>query len=220
MFSVGIGEPLDSASVPLVRHCVVWLGGSCDEDNRGIPESHPLCSVILRILVQFKFAGTWLVCKQAGSLRQFELKSLLWRLARAQWIVDPEQSACIRGHRVVSEKSPWPYVTGPALPRPQSEFLIIGGSLEYSSLDRRIVGPSTALPGEDLVLGSDIARWLVDSNSLAVYCDRTQTEHSPGISIISPPGLVDPEAFVPKDKLVAVHRDNDARRAWSYGRFL
>lgn len=218
MFAIGLDEKLDLHSHVLRRHSIVWIGGASGEDSHGIPASHPLCGAILRILSYYKFSGVWLTCQDATSLREFARKSRLSQLQRAQWTIDPDTRVCIRGHRVVAHDAPWPFLTEPALPWPQSEVLVTGGPLTYHSV--ACPSPDTALRSvrsEELLDRANVVHWLVTTGSLAVCVGRTQTDNSPGISLISAAD-VDPAAFVDANEVHAVHRGNEAARAWSYAR--
>lgn len=224
MFTIGTSERLELPRHQLVRHSIVWIGESSGETSRGLPASHPISVVILRVLTYFKFLGTWLMCRNVALLREFDRKATLRRLSRARWVVDPDDSAVIRAHRVASQDFPWPYADDThavALPWPQAEILIVGGSIDYSSIDCRdnTIAGTRSIRGEGIVLYSDIVHRLVAQECHAVCVGRTQTDNSPGISIIGRPGLK-PEDFVSGESIFAVHRDQDAGRAWSYGRII
>ncbi len=221
MFAIGTSEPLDGQSVSLVRHSIVWLGGGCGETNVGLPATHPLCLVLLSILEHFKFVGTWMTCRELATLRDFERKVLLIRFNRTNWLVDPEQSDAIRAHRVVAERSPWPYTPAPALPWPQLELLVVGGLFQYSMLEcgaRERAHAVRAVRSEAVVLQPSFSQSLLSAQAYAICVGRTHTDNSPGLSVIGPRGLLSPERFVGAKDVLAIHRDGDAERAWSYAR--
>jgi hypothetical protein len=218
MFAIGSDEKLTLRSHVLRRHSIVWLGSSSGEDGRGIPASHPLCGVILRILSHHDFGGAWLTCQATTSLREFARKARLSQLRQAEWNIDPDTQRFIRGHREVSREMPWPFPTEPVLPWPQAEVLVIGGHWDYRNA--ACPGPDVlprAIRGEELLDGPDVVSRLVTTGALAVCVGRTQTDNSPDISLIGTAKL-DPEAFVDARQVHAVHRGDEAPRAWSYPR--
>jgi len=221
MFAIGKSEPIDSAPRGLVRHSIVWLGQPCGETARGLPATHPLCQLLLRILEQVSFVGTWLMCREVSMMREFERKALLLRLAKAQWAIDPAQGESIRAHRAVSVSSPWAYESEPALPWPQSELLVIGCLVDYVKIscgNERGWRAEHAVRGDGLVLHSELANLLVAERGYAISVGRTQTENSPGLSVLGPEGWLDPESLVESAEVVGIHRGADAGTAWSYGR--
>lgn len=221
MFSIGTSEPIAAASPSLVRHSIVWLGEPLEENVRGLPVSHPICRVLLRILEQVSFVGTWLTCREASTMREFERKALLIRLRNGGWAIDPDQSSIIRAHKAVRADSPWPFDTGPALPRPHVEILVVGflaHSTEVCCHNEREWRSQHAVRGDGLVLNSDLARLLAVERGYAISIGHTHTENTPGLSILGPEGWLDPELLVEGYGVVGVHRGTDAARAWSYGR--
>jgi hypothetical protein len=220
MFSIGIDEPV-STTLPLLRQSIVWLGEACGETSRGLPSTHPICGALTRLLEQVKFVGTWLTCHEVSLLRGFERKALLVRLERAKWTIDPDQSQLIRAHKIVTVSSPWPYGSNPALPWPQSEILVVGCRVDYDTIDcrdERTLRSLHAVRGDSLVLHARLAALLVAEQCYAVSLGRTQTENSPGLSVLGPDGWLCPEDLVEPREVVGVHIGVDAARAWSYGR--
>lgn len=218
MFAIGSDEKLNLHSHVLRRSSIVWLGDSSGEGSRGIASSHPLCGVLLRILSHHKFAGEWITCQETASLREFEQKARLSQLRRAQWNIDPDAHRVIRAHRVVSRDAPWPFLTEPVLPWPQAEILLAGARLGYSMVDCQNDATSRrAVRSEELLDRSHIVQWLVATGALAVCLGRTQTDNSPGISLIGWADI-EPDAFVEATEILAVHRGDDAARAWSYAK--
>jgi hypothetical protein len=219
VFAIGADEKLNfRSSQVLRRHSIVWLGDAAGEESRGIPGSHPLCAAILRVLAHYNFVGAWITCQETASLREFERKVRLSQLARAQWVVDPATERVIRAHRVVSRDAPWPFFTEPALPWPQAEILMAGGHLDYTRVDCQQDGaPHRSVRSEDLLDRPQIVQWLVATGAVAVCIGRTQTDNSPGISLIGAAEL-QPEAFVDATEVLAVHRGDEAARAWAYAR--
>jgi hypothetical protein len=221
MFSIGTSEPIAAAEHAIVRHSIVWLGDPAGETARGLPASHPLCLVLLRILEQVSFAGTWLTCREVSPMREFERKALLLRLRNAKWALDPDQSEVIRAHRAVRVDSPWPFGAEPALPWPQHEILVVGCLADYLAIDchnEHDWRSQQAIRGDGVVLNSELATSLAAQRGYAISVGRTQTENSPGLSILGPEGWLDPELLVAGREVVGVHRGADAGRAWSYGR--
>lgn len=221
MFSIGKAEAIDSSSCGLVRNSIVWLGQPCGETTKGLPATHPLCGVLLRIIEQADFIGTWLMCREVSIMRKFEQQTLLSRLNGSAWTIDSEQSEAIRAHRTVRVDSPWPFDSGPALPWPQFEILVIGCRVDYETIDCLDEGdwrPQWAVRGDGLVIRSRLARQLAVERGYAISIGRTHTDNSPGLSVLGPEGWFDPELLVRRDEIVGVHRGGDASRAWSYGR--
>jgi hypothetical protein len=217
MFTIGISEPLQSQA--LIRHSIVWLGGAFGETNLGLPAAHPLSDVVLRLEERFEFVGSWLLCRRVASLREFERKALLLRLERARWDVEPRRDTAIRACKTVSEGSPWPYPESPGLPFSPSEILVVGATLGYAVVHCTWDESAWTRPveGEHLVLQSDFASWLISNRAFAVCFGRTQTDFSPGISIIGSHAL-DPRGFVAADEIHALHWNDNGGRAWSHGR--
>ena len=221
MFSIGASEPL--ASPALVRHSIVWLGEPYGESSQGLSATHPICRVVSRIVETMSVVGAWLACREVSRMREFERKALLSRLVGAEWTIDPDQSAVIRAHKRVSISSIWPYGTGPALPWPQSEILVVGCLVEYPAITccKGSIGESQqAVRGDGLVLQSDLAGLLVARQGCAISVGRTHTENSPGLSIIAPAGEFDPLGCLDNHDVASVHVGMDAARAWSYGRIV
>jgi hypothetical protein len=205
----------------LVRHSIVWLGQAFGETARGLPASHPLCLVLLRLLEQVNFVGTWLTCREVSSMREFERKALLLRLHKAGWTIDAEQTSTITAHRAVRLDAPWPFGAEPALPSPQFEILVLGchaGFVQVSCQNEREWRSQHALRGDGLVLSSGLANLISVERSYAISVGRTQTDNSPGLSILGPEGWLDPELFVGDHAVVDVHTGTDAAWAWSYRR--
>lgn len=221
MFSIGSAEPVAATSSGLVRHSIVWLGDASRESSRGLLADHPLCRVLLRILDRASFVGSWLLCRDVSGMREFERKSLLLRLHGADWTVDPDQTGAIRAHRAVGADAPWPYNSEPALPWPQSEVLIVGSLLDYAVIacgDERAWRSQQSVRGDGLVLHSEVAKMLSVRRCYAISVGRTQTDSSPGLSIIGPDEWLNPEDACKGFEVIGVHSDADAGRAWSYGR--
>jgi len=220
MFAIGASEPLLSTSVALVRHSIVWIGDRSGETNLGLPSSHPICKVLLDILGRANFLGTWLLCREPSSMRDFERKSLLLRLRRASWTVENDHSRFVRAEKNVRAESPWPYDSQPALPWPQGEILVVGCLVGYRALncnDEERWRSRYAIRGEGLILESELAKTLVTRSGHAISIGRTQTNNAPGLSIIGPEGRFDPVQYVEIENVVGLHEGADAARAWSYG---
>jgi hypothetical protein len=223
MFAIGTSEPIDSGARGLVRHSIVWLGPACGETARGLPATHPIGRLLLRILDEVRFVGTWLMCRDVSLMREFERKVLLLRLNGAEWTIDQDQTTTMRAQRAVSVDSPWPYRSTPALPWPQYEILVVGCNVGYAGLDcrsERNVRSQHPVRGDGLVLQSALASLLVAERGYAISVGRSQTENSPGLSLIGPDGWLDPESLVERAEIAGIHRGADAARAWSYGRVI
>ena len=221
MFSIGISEPIASGVRGLVRHSIVWLGPPCGETARGLPRAHPLCRLLLRLLEQVSFVGTWLICRDVSCMREFERKALLVRLRTAGWTIDPDQIEVIRAHRTVSADSPWPYDSDSNLPWPQLEVLVVGCLVACHSIDCRAERDwrsQQPIRGDAMVLRSDLAALLVAEGGYAISVGRTHTENSPGLSVLGPEGWLDPESLLERTDIVGIHKGADAARAWSYAR--
>jgi hypothetical protein len=162
-----------------------------------------------------------LKCQDAAATRDFDRRTLLHRLTKAGWSIDPAQSLVIRASRALNEAAPWPFGPEPALPWPQEEILVAGWDAHLEEID---CGPGTEkssaqfIRGDSLVVNSRLSCSLDERGGFAVSVGRTHTDNSPGLSILCRDGLLDPRQLVEGQSVLGVHTGVEAPRAWSYGR--
>lgn len=210
MFAIGRAEPVSSGGLQLCGHSVVWLGRPGYDQRRFLPAEHPLSQVVSRLQAHFRFRGAWVSCRALDEMSAAELERE--RIRRKGWMID-DRGGCFRAWRELSERQPWPFDHTPGLPSTRHPEVLLLGDTTVGVIDSidRALGPVEGLQ----TLTSWVFAQLAQTGTHLVSRARTHVDNSEGISIVGPRGL-DPEDFVPSERVHAVHEGSDAGWAWSY----
>jgi hypothetical protein len=210
MFAIGRSEPASCGGLDLWRHSIVWLGRPGYNESRVLPEDHPLSRVVYLLQTRFRFRGAWVIYRGLDEMTAFELKRE--EVRRKGWTID-HCGRCFRAWRGISERHPWPFDRTPGLPSTRNPDVLLLGDTKGEVIDGIVgaLGPLDGLQGLTPVVFAHLAQ----TGTHLVCRGRTHVDNSDGISIVGPRGL-DPEAFVPRELVHAVHEGSDAGWAWSY----
>ena len=201
----------------ILRSSIVWVGRGFGEGARGLPSTHPLCLVVLRLQAAFGYSGQWVRCPTEHTGSDYARRRAALEESKAGWLL-AEGDTRHPSVKPVSQEAPWPIDRRPGLSRAMRELLILGEGFELSVLGCNPDPPDQRpTHGEDLILGERASRALLSSTSVALCFGRTHVDDSPGFSILSASQL-DPLAFVPPEFSRTVLRGEQAARAWSYRR--
>lgn len=213
MFSIGLDEPL-AEHTELFRHSFVWTGARFAEGPRGLPEDHPVCVLLVRLMARFEFNGLWMLSKSRTRIGEPQSRLLENRLTISGWTLRNDSSEFISASKPVAYDDVWPFPKSAGIPAVPPEVLL-AGSTEWLPIDRSLEERRPrAVPGERMVLDERVAARLATLGACAICFGRTHVNHRPGISLVGVTRF-DASKLLETNMISGVFRGADAERAWT-----